>query len=104
MVDYDISLDMKDRSVIKTDLLFCSGDSGLIRLNVRVMDGSEEYSGEITKKQLIFRKQDGACCYGKLEGTVQPYTYVFRGSELDVPGPVLCDVKVYEADGRVYHL
>ena len=84
MVDYDISLDMKDRSVIKTELLFCSGDSGLIRFNIRLLDGTEEYSGEITAKQLVFRKQDGRCCYGNLDGTVQPYTYVFRGGELDV--------------------
>ena len=86
MVEYDISLDMKDRSVIKTGLLFCSGDSGLIRFNIRLLDGTEEYVGEIIRMQLVFRKQDGRCCYGNLEGMVQPYTYVLRGGELEVPG------------------
>lgn len=101
MVYYDLALDMKDHTIIKTGLMLCSGDSGLIQFNIKLLNGSVEYTGEFVKKQMIFLKQNGVCITGDLQGTAQPFTYVVQGSELDTPGPVICDVKVYEAEGRI---
>lgn len=102
---YDINLDLINVSIMETKLNLCCGDKNLIRFNITILENGNKYDiSQMAKADIIFNKSNGKVVQGTLNLQNDIYIYDFLGNELDCPGPIIVDVKLYsdmEGSGRV---
>lgn len=87
--DYNVSVSMNQAAVVKTGLVMKQGDFGF-NLKITVLD----FDTSNTTPQIVFRKPMGAVESTTLTKAGNVYTYVMKGTELDTPGKVICDLKL----------
>lgn len=92
---YKIQLSMNQSHVVNSGLVFKQGDFGF-NVEIEVLDF--DTSGATAK--IIWRKSQGATEGLNLTRSGNTFTYTMVGSELDVPGPGVCDLKLYDSTTR----
>lgn len=85
---YNVTVNPNKSKVVDTGYTFSQGDFGF-QLAITV----EELDTTGTSCKIGFRKTSGAVEATGLTASGQTYTYTMRGTELDVPGPVVADLK-----------
>ncbi len=100
-MNYDIELNANDSSVLETQYAFTQGDYGLIQFSIRVKaDGA--YVTNAQRAYIVFTLPNGYVVTGAdMSKSVATYTYPFQGSELQVPGTVIADVKLVYTNGQI---
>ena len=100
-MNYDIELNANDSSVLETQYAFTQGDYGQIQFSIRVKaDGT--YVTNAQRAYIVFTLPNGYVVIGAdMSKSVATYTYPFQGSELQVPGIILADVKLVYTDGQI---
>lgn len=100
-MNYDIELNANDSSVLETQYAFTQGDYGQIQFSIRVKaDGA--YVINAQRAYIVFTLPNGYVVTGAdMPKNVATYTYPFQGSELQVPGIILADVKLVYTDGQI---
>ena len=92
---YKIQLSMNQSHVVNSGFVFKQGDFGF-QVQIEVLDF--DTSGATAK--IIWRKSQGATEGLNLTRSGNTFTYTMQGSELDVPGPGVCDLKLYDSTTR----
>ena len=87
--NYQVKVSMNQAAVVKSGLVLKQGDFGMT-LQIEVLD----FNVSGTTPQIIFRKPMGAVESTSVTNSGNVYTYTFRGTELDTPGKVICDLKL----------
>lgn len=100
-MNYDIELNANDSSVLETQYVFTQGDYGQIQFSIRVkVNGA--YVTNAQRAYIVFTLPNGYVVTGAdMSKSVATYTYPFQGSELQVPGTILADVKLVYTDGQI---
>ncbi|RFZ78797.1 DUF2479 domain-containing protein [Lacrimispora amygdalina] len=100
-MNYDIELNANDSSVLETQYAFTQGDYGQIQFSIRVKaDGA--YVTNAQRAYIVFTLPNGYVVTGAdMTKSVATYTYPFQGSELQVPGTIVADVKLVYTDGQM---
>jgi len=100
-MNYDIELNANDSSLLETQYAFTQGDYGQIQFSVRVKsDGA--YVTNAQRAYIVFTLPNGYVVTGAdMTKSVATYTYPFQGSELQVPGMIIADVKLVYTDGQI---
>lgn len=100
-MNYDIELNANDSSVLETQYAFTQGDYGQIQFSIRVKaDGA--YVTNAQRAYIVFTLPNGYVVTGAdMSKSVATYTYPFQGSELQVPGTIVADVKLVYTNGQV---
>jgi len=100
-MNYDIELNANDSSVLETQYAFTQGDYGQIQFSIRVKtDGV--YVTNAQRAYIVFTLPNGYVVTGAdMSKSVATYTYPFQGSELQVPGIILADVKLVYTNGQI---
>lgn len=100
-MNYDIELNANDSSVLETQYVFTQGDYGQIQFSIRVKaDGA--YVTNAQRAYVVFTLPNGYVVTGAdMSKSVATYTYPFQGSELQVPGIIIADVKLVYTDGQI---
>lgn len=100
-MNYDIELNANDSSVIETQYAFTQGDYGQIQFSIRVKaDGV--YVTNAQRAYIVFTLPNGYIVTGAdMSKSVATYTYPFQGSELQVAGTILADVKLVYTNGQI---
>lgn len=100
-MNYDIELNANDSSVLETQYAFTQGDYGQIQFSIRVKaDGV--YVTNAQRAYIVFTLPNGYVVTGAdMDKSVATYTYPFQGSELQVPGTIIADVKLVYTDGQI---
>lgn len=100
-MNYDIELNANDSSVLETQYAFTQGDYGQIQFSIRVkVNGA--YVTNAQRAYVVFTLPNGYVVTGAdMSKSVATYTYPFQGSELQVPGTILADVKLVYTDGQI---
>lgn len=93
--EYKIQVSMSQAHIVDSGFVFKQGDYGF-NVTIEVLDF--DTTGATPK--IIWRKSQGA-----VEGTSftrdgNIFTYTMRGTELDVPGPGVCDLKLYDSTAK----
>lgn len=100
-MNYDIELNANDSSVLETQYVFTQGDYGQIQFSIRVkVNGA--YVTNAQRAYIVFTLPNGYVVTGAdMSKSVATYTYPFQGSELQVPGIIVADVKLVYTDGQI---
>lgn len=100
-MNYDIELNANDSSTLETQYVFTQGDYGQIQFSIRVkVNGA--YVTNAQRAYIVFTLPNGYVVTGAdMSKSVATYTYPFQGSELQVPGTILADVKLVYTDGQI---
>lgn len=100
-MNYDIELNANDSSVLETQYAFTQGDYGQIQFSIRVKaDGS--YVTNAQRAYIVFTLPNGYVVTGAdMSKNVATYIYPFQGSELQVAGTILADVKLVYTNGQI---
>lgn len=100
-MNYDIELNANDSSVLETQYAFTQGDYGQIQFSIRVK-ANGVYVTDAQRAYIVFTLPNGYVVTGDdMTKSVATYTYPFQGSELQVPGIILADVKLVYTDGQI---
>ena len=86
---YHVQVSMNQSSTVLTGLVFKQGDFGF-QIEIEVLD----FDTSGTTPQIVFRKSQGAVESTTISVSGNKYTYTFVGTELDVPGVGICDLKL----------
>lgn len=86
---YKIQLSMNQAHVVESGFVFKQGDFGF-QIEIEVLD----FNVTGSTPQIIFRKASGAVESTTITVSGNKYTYTIRGTELDTPGPAICDLKL----------
>ena len=87
--DFQVRLSMNQAAVVKSGLVLKQGDFGM-NLEIEVLN----FDTSNTTPQIVFRKPMGAVESTSVTKSGNVYTYTLRGTELDTPGKVICDLKL----------
>lgn len=100
-MNYDIELNANDSSVLETQYAFTQGDYGQIQFSIRVKaDGA--YVTNAQRAYIVFTLPNGYVVTGAdMSKSVATYTYPFQGSELQIAGTILADVKLVYTNGQI---
>ena len=86
---YHVELSMNQSATVRTGLVFKQGDFGFdIAIEIKDFDNTG------TTPQIVFRKSQGAVESTDITVSNNVYTYTIKGTELDVPGVGICDIKL----------
>ena len=86
---YHVQVSMNQAAIVKTGLVWKQGDYGF-QVEIEVLD----FDTSGTTPQIVFRKSAGAVESTDVSVVGNVYTYTFKGTELDVPGFGVCDLKL----------
>ena len=86
---YQVKVSMKQAAIVETGIVLKQGDFGM-QIEIEVLD----FDATGTTPQIVFRKAMGAVESTTITVSNNKYTYTFRGTELDTPGKVFCDLKL----------
>ena len=86
---YYVQVSMNQAAIVKTGLVWKQGDFGF-QVEIEVLD----FDTSGTTPQIVFRKSAGAVESTDVSVVGNVYTYTFKGTELDVPGFGVCDLKL----------
>ena len=87
--NHNVSVSMNQAAAVKTGMVFKQGDFGF-NLVITVLD----FDVTGTTPQIVFRKPMGAVESSTITVSGNTYTYAMKGTELDTPGKVFCDLKL----------
>lgn len=87
--DFNVSVSMNQAAPVKTGVVLKQGDFGF-DLKITVLD----FTVTGTTPQIVFRKPMGSVESTDVTASGNVYTYTFKGTELDTPGKVFCDLKL----------
>lgn len=87
--NFQVRLSMSQAAVVKSGLVLKQGDFGM-NLEIEVLN----FDTSNTTPQIVFRKPMGAVESTSVTKSGNVYTYTLRGTELDTPGKVICDLKL----------
>ena len=90
--DYRIQLSMNQSHIVDSGLVFKQGDFGFT-VTIEVLDF--DTTGATAK--IIWRKSQGAVEGNSFTRVGNTFTYTMQGTELDVPGMGICDLKLYDS-------
>lgn len=86
---YHVQVSMNQSSTVHTGLVFKQGDFGF-QIEIEVLD----FNVTGVTPQIVFRKSSGAVEATTITVSGNKFTYTMRGTELDTPGPAICDLKL----------
>lgn len=86
---YQVKVSMKQAAIVETGIVLKQGDFGM-QIEIEVLD----FDATGTTPQIVFRKAMGAVESTTITVSSNKYTYTFKGTELDTPGKVFCDLKL----------
>ena len=86
---YKVQLSMNQRHLVESGLTFKQGDFGF-QIEIEVLD----FDVTGVTPQIIFRKSNGAVESTSITVSGNKFTYTMAGTELDTPGPAICDLKL----------
>ena len=86
---YKIQVSMNQSHLVDSGLTFKQGDFGF-QIEIEVLD----FDVTGVTPQIIFRKSSGAVESTSITVSGNKFTYTMQGTELDTPGPGICDLKL----------
>ena len=86
---YKIQVSMNQAHLVESSFVWKQGDFGF-NVEIEVLD----FDATGSTPQIIFRKSNGAVEATTITVSGNKYTYTLRGTELDTPGPGICDLKL----------
>ena len=86
---YKIQVSMNQAHLVDSGLTFKQGDFGF-QIEIEVLD----FDVTGVTPQIIFRKSSGAVESTSITVSNNKFTYTMQGTELDTPGPGICDLKL----------
>lgn len=86
---YHVQLSMNQSATVLTGMVFKQGDFGF-DIAIEILD----FDNTGTTPQIVFRKSQGAVESTDITVAGNIYTYTIKGTELDVPGVGICDIKL----------
>ena len=86
---YKIQVSMNQAHIVDSGLVFKQGDFGF-QIQIEVLD----FDTAGVTPQIVFRKSSGAVESSSVSQSGNVFTYTIVGTELDVPGPAICDLKL----------
>lgn len=93
---YSIKLNANNSNPVRTGYTFKSGDKGItFRITVEGLD----YSG--TTAKIVFKRANHTSVEHAISASNGVYIHTIQGNELEIPGPVVADVKFYASNNRV---
>lgn len=86
---YKIQLSMNQAHVVDSGFVWKQGDFGF-QIQIEVLD----FDTSGVTPQIVFRKSAGAVEATSVTQASNIFTYTIQGTELDTPGPAICDLKL----------
>ena len=86
---YKVQVSMNQAHLVESGFVWKQGDFGF-NLEIEVLD----FDTSGVTPQIIFRKSAGAVESTSVTQSSNKFTYTFAGTELDTPGPGICDLKL----------
>lgn len=86
---YKVQVSMNQAHIVDSGLVFKQADFGF-QLEIEVLD----FDTSSTTPQIVFRKSSGAVESNSVTRSGNKFTYTIVGTELDTPGPAICDLKL----------
>ena len=86
---YKVQVSMNQAHLVESGIVWKQGDFGF-NLEIEVLD----FDTTGVTPQIIFRKSAGAVESTSVTQSSNKFTYTIRGTELDTPGPGICDLKL----------
>ncbi len=90
--EYKIQVSMSQSHIVDSGFVFKQGDFGF-SVTIEVLDF--DTTGATPK--IIWRKSQGAVEGNSFTRAGNIFTYTMQGTELDTPGPGVCDLKLYDS-------
>ena len=90
--EYKIQVSMSQSHIVDSGFVFKQGDFGF-NVTIEVLDF--DTTGATPK--IIWRKSQGAVEGNSFTRAGNIFTYTMQGTELDTPGPGVCDLKLYDS-------
>lgn len=99
-VNYTVVLDLTDNGCVQTGWRLKQGDSGNSTIIAKVVNnGVDAYDPNVTP-EIAFKRADGNSVLSTMTASDGYYNYTFVGNELAVPGHVVMDVTLTDAEAR----
>lgn len=89
---YKVQVSMNQAHIVESGFVWKQGDFGF-NIEIEVMD----FDTTGATPQIIFRKSTGAVEATQISVAGNKFTYAIRGTELDTPGPCVCDLKLKDS-------
>ena len=89
---YKVQVSMNQAHIVESGLVWKQGDFGF-NIEIEVLD----FDTTGATPQIIFRKSTGAVEATQISVAGNKFTYAIRGTELDTPGPCVCDLKLKDS-------
>lgn len=86
---YKVQVSMNQAHLVDSGFVWKQGDFGF-QIEIEVLD----FDCTGVTPQIIFRKSAGAVESTTITQSTNKFTYTFAGTELDTPGPGICDLKL----------
>jgi hypothetical protein len=89
---YKVQVSMNQAHIVESGFVWKQGDFGF-NIEIEVLD----FDTTGATPQIIFRKSTGAVEATEITRAENKFTYAIRGTELDTPGPCVCDLKLNDS-------
>lgn len=89
---YKVQVSMNQAHIVESGFVWKQGDFGF-NIEIEVLD----FDTTGATPQIIFRKSTGAVEATQITRDGNKFTYAIRGTELDTPGPCVCDLKLNDS-------
>ena len=89
---YKVQVSMNQAHIVESGFVWKQGDFGF-NIEIEVLD----FDTTGATPQIIFRKSTGAVEATEISVAGNKFTYAIRGTELDTPGPCVCDLKLNDS-------
>ena len=89
---YKVQVSMNQAHIVESGFVWKQGDFGF-NIEIEVLD----FDTTGATPQIIFRKSSGAVEATQISVAGNKFTYAIRGTELDTPGPCVCDLKLKDS-------
>lgn len=89
---YKVQVSMNQAHIVESGFVWKQGDFGF-NIEIEVLD----FDTTGATPQIIFRKSTGAVEATQISVAGNKFTYAIRGTELDTPGPCVCDLKLKDS-------
>lgn len=89
---YKVQVSMNQAHIVESGFVWKQGDFGF-NIEIEVLD----FDTTGATPQIIFRKSTGAVEATTITRDGNKFTYAIRGTELDTPGPCVCDLKLKDS-------
>lgn len=89
---YKVQVSMNQAHIVESGFVWKQGDFGF-NIEIEVLD----FDTTGATPQIIFRKSTGAVEATQISVANNKFTYAIRGTELDTPGPCVCDLKLNDS-------